>query len=123
MWLGSLNIYFDEIQRLLFHLATSQVHNRKTFLCPYFSPHLEDSQGEIFMFRHTVFCERLKTLRLSQNLTLEQLASELNLVKQTIVNREKGIRTPSLEASIALAEYFNVSLDYLVGLSDSPQRV
>ena len=75
------------------------------------------------MFRHTVFCERLKTLRLSQNLTLEQLASELNLVKQTIVNREKGIRTPSLEASIALAEYFNVSLDYLVGLSDSPQRV
>lgn len=75
------------------------------------------------MFRHNVFCERLKTLRLSQNLTLEQLASELNLVKQTIGNWEKGIRTPSLEASIALAEYFNVSLDYLVGLSDSPKRL
>ena len=28
----------------------------------------------------------------------------------------------AIEASIALAEYFNVSLDYLVGLSDSPKR-
>lgn len=74
------------------------------------------------MFRQEIFCERLRTLRLSQNLTLEQLANELNLVKQTIGNWEKGVRTPSLEASIVLAEFFNVSLDYLVGLSDNPKR-
>jgi transcriptional regulator with XRE-family HTH domain len=74
------------------------------------------------MFRQEIFCERLRSLRLSQDLTLEQLANELNLVKQTIGNWEKGVRTPSLEASIALAEYFKVSLDYLVGLSDKPQR-
>ncbi|SDD85921.1 helix-turn-helix domain-containing protein [Sporomusa acidovorans] len=74
------------------------------------------------MFRQKIFCERLKALRLSQNLTLEQLANELDLVKQTIGNWEKGIRIPSLETSIALAEYFNVSLDYLVGLSDEPKR-
>jgi len=59
---------------------------------------------------------------MSQNLTLEQLANELSLVKQTIGNWEKGVRTPSLEASIALAEFFNVSLDYLVGLSDNSRR-
>lgn len=74
------------------------------------------------MFRYEIFCERLKTLRLSQNLTLEQLAKELGVVKQTIGNWETGIRAPSLEASITLAEYFNVSLDYLVGLSDNPKR-
>lgn len=74
------------------------------------------------MFRQEIFCERLRTLRLSQNLTLEQLANELSLVKQTIGNWEKGVRTPGLEASIALAEFFNVSLDYLVGLSDNPKR-
>jgi transcriptional regulator with XRE-family HTH domain len=74
------------------------------------------------MFRQEIFCERLRTLRISQNLTLEQLANELGLVKQTIGNWEKGIRTPSLEASITLAEHFNISLDYLVGLSDDPKR-
>lgn len=74
------------------------------------------------MFRQEIFCERLRALRLSQNLTLEQLANELSLVKQTIGNWEKGIRVPSLEASISLAEFFNVSLDYLVGLSDNPRR-
>lgn len=74
------------------------------------------------MFRQEIFCERLRALRLSQNLTLEQLANELSLVKQTIGNWEKGIRVPSLEASIALAEFFDVSLDYLVGLSDNSRR-
>lgn len=74
------------------------------------------------MFRQEIFCERLRTLRMSQNLTLEQIANELSLVKQTIGNWEKGVRTPSLEASIALAEFFNVSLDYLVGLSDNSKR-
>lgn len=48
------------------------------------------------MFRQEVFCERLKTLRLSQNLTLEQLATELSLVKQTIGNWEKEVRAPAL---------------------------
>jgi transcriptional regulator with XRE-family HTH domain len=74
------------------------------------------------MFRQEIFCERLRSLRQSHDLTLEQLANELGLVKQTINNWEKGVRAPSLEASIALAEYFNVSLDYLVGLSDNPKR-
>jgi transcriptional regulator with XRE-family HTH domain len=74
------------------------------------------------MFRQELFCERLRSLRQSHDLTLEQLANELKLVKQTIGNWEKGVRAPSLEASIALAEYFNVSLDYLVGLSDNPKR-
>ena len=74
------------------------------------------------MFRQEIFCERLRTLRLSQDLTLEQLATELSLVKQTIGNWEKGVRAPSLDASIALAQFFDVSLDYLVGLSDNPKR-
>lgn len=65
----------------------------------------------------------LHLLRKTHNLTFEQLANELGLVKQTINNWEKGIRIPSLEASILLAQYFSVSLDYLVGLSDDSKRL
>ena len=74
------------------------------------------------MFRQEIFCERLHSLRKSHDLTLEQLANELGLVKQTVHNWEKGVRAPSLEASILLAQYFKVSLDYLVGLSDKKER-
>lgn len=74
------------------------------------------------MFRKEIFCIRLRELRQSRKLTLEQLAKDLDFVKQTLSNYETGNRAPSLEASIALADYFNVSLDYLVGRSDTPER-
>lgn len=55
-------------------------------------------------------------------MTLEQLANELGLVKQTVGNWETGFRVPSLEAIISIADFFNVSIDYLVGRSDNPKR-
>ena len=74
------------------------------------------------MFRSTDFSERLQLLRKSNNLTLEQLATALSIVKQTLSNYENRNRAPSLEASIIIADYFCVSLDYLTGRSDDPQQ-
>ena len=74
------------------------------------------------MFRQNIFCERLKLLRKTKQLSLTELAKEINSTKQTISNWENAYRAPSLEVTISLANYFDVSLDYLVGLSDNPKR-
>lgn len=75
------------------------------------------------MFRQKIFCERLKKLRLENNLSLRQLAEQISSTKQAISNWENEYRAPSLEAAIEIANYFEVSLDYLVGLSDNPKRL
>lgn len=62
----------------------------------------------------------MRELRQSKGLTLEQLAKELGLVKQTVGHWETGIRVPSLEIAAVIADYFNVSLDYLIGRSNDP---
>jgi len=74
------------------------------------------------MFNKEIFNHRLKELRSSKKLTLEQLGKELGVIKQTIGHWESGIRLPNLEMTVAIADYFNVSVDYLLGLSDKPER-
>ncbi|VBB05609.1 Hypothetical protein LUCI_0819 [Lucifera butyrica] len=74
------------------------------------------------MFNKEMFSLKLKELRLSRNLTLEQLGKELGVIKQTIGHWESGIRLPNLEMTVSIADYFNVSVDYLLGLSDTPER-
>ncbi len=73
------------------------------------------------MFLEKVFSERLKQLRISQNLTLKDLGEHLNSTKATIGNLENCNKKPSLELILLIAEYFDVSLDYLVGRSDGPK--
>ena len=68
------------------------------------------------------FSERLLQLRKEKNITQKQLASALNLSEVGIQNYEGGRRKPAYDILIALADYFNVSLDYLVGRSDLPAR-
>lgn len=66
--------------------------------------------------------ERLISLRKSHNITQKQLAAELGLSEIAIQNYESQRRKPAYDVLIALADYFNVSLDYLVGRSEDPQR-
>ena len=68
------------------------------------------------------FSERLLQLRKEKNITQKQLASALNLSEVGIQNYEGGRRKPAYDILIALADYYNVSLDYLVGRSDVPER-
>ena len=68
------------------------------------------------------FPERLVKLRKINNITQKQLAENLSLSEVGIQNYESGRRKPAYEVIISLADYFDVSLDYLVGRSDEPRR-
>ena len=63
----------------------------------------------------TLFSKRLKELREEAGLTQQELGNSLNLTKSAICGYEKGNRTAPLEMLIAIANYFKVDLDYLVG--------
>lgn len=74
-----------------------------------------------------MFPERLRALRKGQKITLRELADHLNQnlgpdekpnTASQIGNWERGIRTPSYVEARKLAEFFDVSLDYLTGKSD-----
>lgn len=68
------------------------------------------------------FGERLKQLRTAKKLTQKQLAVKTDTSERGLQNYEMGIRKPAFDVLIALADYFDVSLDYLVGRSDNPKR-
>ena len=65
---------------------------------------------------------RLKELRLAKSMTLKAMADMLGMVQRNYQRYETGEVGPPLSKAIALADYFNVSLDYLVGRSDDPVR-
>ena len=65
------------------------------------------------------FSDRLKLLRREHNLSQMELARQLGCVSKSSVNMyERGEREPSFETLEAIADYFNVDLDYLLGKSD-----
>jgi len=68
------------------------------------------------------FGSHLKHLRKSRNITQKQLAKEIGASERGIQHYELGERKPTYEMLIALANYFDISLDYLVGRSDNPER-
>ena len=62
------------------------------------------------------FGNRLKTLRLQNHFTQEQLASRLSLTKSVISAYENSLRMPSYEILISISRIFKVTTDYLLGL-------
>ena len=68
------------------------------------------------------FSERLVLLRKSNGLTQKKLAEEMKLSELAIQNYESQRRKPAFDVLIALADYFDVSLDYLVGRSEDSKR-
>ncbi|MBO5910107.1 MAG: helix-turn-helix transcriptional regulator [Clostridia bacterium] len=63
-----------------------------------------------------VFGENLKSLRLEKGLGQVALANKLKLSKGIISLWENGLREPNMSSLIILAKYFNITIDYLVGL-------
>lgn len=61
--------------------------------------------------------KRIHELRLSFGWTQVELAHKLNITKQTISNWENDNIQPSIDMLIKLSKIFNVSTDYLLGLS------
>ena len=62
--------------------------------------------------------ERIKILRTERNLTQAALAHALGIAKTTLAAYEQDKNEPSNETFIKIANYFNVSADYLLGLTD-----
>lgn len=70
----------------------------------------------------TKFAQRLKELRTERQVTQKELGDTLRLCKNSISMYEHGEREPGLERLEAIADFFNVDLDYLLGKSDIPNR-
>jgi transcriptional regulator with XRE-family HTH domain len=66
----------------------------------------------------TKFGSRLKELREEANLSLEQLAEKFGTSRQVFWRYENSQREPEYETLVKIADYFGVSLDYLLGRID-----
>ncbi len=64
---------------------------------------------------------RLKNIRKNHNSTQKQVACAIGVSERNYQDWEYGNTKPTFDALIALADYFEVSLDYLVGRSDDPE--
>lgn len=67
------------------------------------------------------YTERLKKLREFEKINQTELAKELGISQNTYSQYETGARQPSLEMLIKLAEFYFVSTDYILGLTDNPE--
>lgn len=63
---------------------------------------------------------RIKELRKAKKMTQLKLALELNTSQNTISRYESGEREPSIKDLIKIADFFNVSVDYLLERTDNP---
>lgn len=66
-----------------------------------------------------MFSERLKRLRMEKGITQKELADRLHISRSTIAGYESLGKEPDGEKLCALADFFGVSVDYLLGVTDS----
>ena len=64
---------------------------------------------------------RLKELRKKKGISQLRLATDLNTTQNTISRYETGEREPGIDELIKIADYFNVSVDYLIGRTEDPK--
>ncbi|MBQ9915019.1 MAG: helix-turn-helix transcriptional regulator [Clostridia bacterium] len=65
---------------------------------------------------------RLKELRKNKRISQLKLAMDLNMNQNTISRYETGEREPGIIEIIKIANYFNVSIDYLLEQTENPNR-
>ncbi len=65
-----------------------------------------------------LFAERLKELRINQGLSIQKLAKEVNIGSSSLCRWENCQADIKGTQLIVLARYFDVSVDYLLGLED-----
>lgn len=68
-----------------------------------------------------IFSERLSLLRKEKGLTQKQAAEIFGLSTYGYQRYEYGDREPSVSVAASIADYYDVSLDYLVGRTDNPE--
>lgn len=73
--------------------------------------------GESCMYR------RLRDLREDRDLTQKELAKLLSFTTSAYSKIERGERTLTAEVLIYLSNFYNVSTDYLLGITDCPNKI
>lgn len=67
--------------------------------------------------------ENLKKLRKNCNLSQQKLADILHVSQQSIYKYENDITSPDLETLVRMADYFDTSIDYIVGYTDISHKI
>ena len=70
-----------------------------------------------------MFVERFKILLEKSGVTAYKVAKETNISQGLMREYQKGIKTPSSQNIIKIADYFGCSIDYLLGRTDSPTAI
>ena len=65
--------------------------------------------------------KRIRDLREDNDLTQKQMAIELNCSQQVYSNYELGQRDIPTDILIKLSKFYNVSVDYILGITDNPK--
>ena len=66
---------------------------------------------------------RIRDLREDNNYTQKEMAKILNCSQQVYSNYELGQRDIPTDILIKLAAFYNVSVDYILGITDNPKRI
>lgn len=72
------------------------------------------------MFSKEVFSIRIKQLRTKKKISSQTLADAIGISRPAVSRFEHALDFPHVTTLCALADYFDVSIDYLVGRSDDP---
>jgi len=75
----------------------------------------------LVVLQMSIFSVRLRELRVSKNVTQKQVAESIGLSERAYQNYELAEKEPSLGNINKLADFFEVSTDYLLGRSDNPR--
>ena len=70
-----------------------------------------------------MFRIRLKSMRESRHMSQKELATAFSVTQGTVGNWESGTREPNFDTLSKLADYFDCSVDYLLGRVDNPDLV
>lgn len=71
----------------------------------------------------SVMSERLKWLRKSKGLNQEELGNLIGVTKQRISQTESGRHSLSIEVLIKLCDFYECSIDYVLGRTDAPTKI
>lgn len=99
--------------------------NREYFSFPFLEPlNFYFFSDILFSYKDVIQFMRLKDLRKNAHMTQVQLAKELHVAPNTLCNWENGNRTPDAETLKRIADYFDVTVDYLLDYdSETFQRI
>ena len=66
----------------------------------------------------SIFAERIRDLRMEHGLTQEEVGKIIGVKRYAVYSYEKGRACPEMKGLVALADHFDVSMDYLAGRTD-----